>query len=89
MQIYLSDNLKKILVCASSNDAVNTITERLIDAIPSTDLLRYISFSYTMQNAPERMYKYVNIKNNDFYQPTLKDIQKFKIITTTLINAAR
>lgn len=80
-----------MLVCATSNDAVNAITNKLIEIapIPKTDLLRYVSYSYSMQNVSDLLRKYINVTRNEFYQPSLQNMQNMKIITTTLVNAAR
>lgn len=86
------NKMLKILVCASSNDAVNTITYKLIEneaPVLRANLLRYISYSYNMKNVRESLYQYANVKNNEFSHITFEDIMKRSIVTTTLINAAR
>lgn len=71
------------------NEAVNLIASRLVGHVQKMDLLRYVSFSYHPNNIPEDLMKYVNVKHGEFYQPTPEELEKCKIVATTLINAAR
>lgn len=79
----------RVLVCAPSNSAATEVTRRLVEHIPRTDMLRYLAPSYNYLEIPEEVVPYVNYTRGEFFHPTVDTLKQYKIVVSTLINAAR
>ncbi|RZC37172.1 helicase mov-10-B.1, partial [Asbolus verrucosus] len=78
----------RVLICTPSNNAANEVTKRLV-GIPTTDMFRYIAPSFPYNQIPQEIKKYINYKNGSYYGPTIADFQKYRILVTTVVSAAK
>lgn len=86
-QIYDLRRNDNILICAPSNHAADEVARRLVGTIPSTDLLRFIAASRSIQNIHKEVIEYSNFSQGFCTQ--IYDFTKYRIIISTLVNAAR
>ncbi|KAJ8977568.1 hypothetical protein NQ317_005417 [Molorchus minor] len=91
LQIWKNQPTARILVCAPSNTATNEIALRLVNKIPSTDILRLLGNIYGKDARLRELENIINVNKDDKlpYIPSLEDILKYRVVLTTLVTAAR
>ncbi|XP_045165133.2 putative helicase MOV-10 [Mercenaria mercenaria] len=90
-QIWKCTSSSHILACTPSNSAADLIAKRLIQHIPKSEIIRLNAASRSWAAVPEEI-KCVCNYNKDtrhFYYPRKSDLQKYRIIITTLVTAGR
>uniref|UniRef100_T1IYZ0 RNA helicase n=1 Tax=Strigamia maritima TaxID=126957 RepID=T1IYZ0_STRMM len=90
-QIWSLDNKSYILVCAPSNSACDTVTERLLDHIPASQMLRLFASSRDAVKISDRIMKCCNYNRSekDYYFPDKSQLKKYRILIMSLISSGR
>ncbi|GJQ87580.1 hypothetical protein Trydic_g17422 [Trypoxylus dichotomus] len=88
-QVWKTKPSSNILVCAPSNSVANEIALRLTEYVPKSELFRYMSVSFDMYNIPDKVLPFTNYDDGDFYTPTPAEIRGYRIVISTLTNAAK
>ena len=83
LQLTMADASAKILVCAPSDPAADTLVSRLRPHFGPGQLLRLNDPLRTFAEVPETLLMYCCIDNNRFSLPSFADIMKCRIVVTT------
>ncbi|EJC99752.1 P-loop containing nucleoside triphosphate hydrolase protein [Fomitiporia mediterranea MF3/22] len=87
-QIISRNQNARILACAPSNSAADTLTERL-SALKENELIRLVAPSRTESCIPKNVLKFTH-RNSDgiFVCPTVQELKTFRVIVSTCCNAS-
>ncbi|CAH0563803.1 unnamed protein product [Brassicogethes aeneus] len=88
-QIHRYEQNSRILVCGPSNSAVDELALKLLKNIPTSEMLRFVALSYSRSLKDSKLQEIVNVKHGEFFTPTIAQLQKYRIVLTTNINAAK
>lgn len=90
-QIWRCDTGSHILACTPSNSAADLIVKRLLQHIPKAEILRINAASRSWGGIPEEIKCVCNFnkETRHFYYPCKADLQKYRIIISTLVTAGR
>jgi len=78
-----------MLACAPSNTAADLLTERLVKHISKKDIIRVHASSRAVAAIPSTVKEVSNIREGKFFYPLLEQLDKYKVIVTTLVTAGR
>ncbi|XP_043932875.1 helicase MOV-10 isoform X2 [Protopterus annectens] len=80
-----------ILACAPSNSASDLLCQRLSEHVDKRLIYRIIASSRDYKMIPEDVKPYCNwdSQQESFVYPSIEDLQKYRIIITTLVTAGR
>ncbi|CAH0563853.1 unnamed protein product [Brassicogethes aeneus] len=88
-QIHKYEENSRILVCAPTNSAVDELALKLLKNIPTSEMLRFVALSYSRSLKDSKLQEIVNVKRGEFFTPTIEQLEKYRIVLTTNINAAK
>lgn len=89
IQLLKSDEgVSRILFCAPSDPAADTIVQRISAHFQPTELLRLNRPSRTFAEVPDRVLRFCCIENDKFDLPPLPQLQLYKIVVTTCRDAS-
>ena len=87
LQLLSQRTAKHILVCAPSDPAADTITERLKSTLKPSDMLRLCPASRTFAEVPGGLLPYCHIEGDRFGLPRFRQMMHFKVVVTTCRDA--
>ncbi|KAL9124953.1 MAG: hypothetical protein Q9217_005776 [Psora testacea] len=76
-----------ILLCAPSNPAADTLTERLRKYLTPKDMFRLNNCSRTFAEVPDTLLSYSCVQNEIFTIPPLKELLRKKVVVSTCRDA--
>lgn len=90
-QVWKCSACSHVLACTPSNSAADLIAKRLLQHIPKANILRLNAASRSWKAIPEEIKCICNYnkETQHFYYPRKIDLQKYKIVITTLVTAGR
>ncbi|XP_041837310.1 putative helicase mov-10-B.1 isoform X2 [Melanotaenia boesemani] len=90
-QVIRANQSARILACAPSNSACDTLCERLVPHMNSNEVYRMYAISRNPSSIPGILLKYSNWddKQGFFVFPEKEILMKYKVIVTTLFTAGR
>ncbi|XP_031638515.1 putative helicase mov-10-B.1 [Contarinia nasturtii] len=78
---------KNVLVCAQSNGACDEIAERLTAVLCEDELFRLYAKTFDVCKLNPLLVPYSNWTGQEFHYPSLKFLQKFRVLVCTLCTA--
>lgn len=85
-QIVRTTN-KSVLVCAASNAACDTITERLIDVLRKGEIFRMYAKSFKSVNIAAKIKPFSNFKDGEIKFSCLEYLYEQRVVVCTLTTA--
>jgi len=79
----------RMLACAPSNTAADLLAERLVKHISKRDIIRVHASSRILDAIPSVVKEVSNVRDGRFFYPLLEQLEKYKVIVTTLVTAGR
>lgn len=89
MQIEQKDTNNHILACASQNKDADLICQEIVKKVDKSKVLRMYAKCMDSNNVPRDLHDCCNLNGEKFFVPPKAKWMKYKIIVTTLFNAAR
>ena len=86
--IHNVDGIDHILFCAPSDQAADTLVQRLAPHLRLDELLRLNRASRTFAEVSDKVLLFCYIANNTFSLPPLRQMMKYRIVVTTCRDAA-
>lgn len=77
-----------VLVLAHSNSACDELTVRLLNVLRDGELFRCYAKSFDEKKIVAKVKPICNWQNGQFHIPAMKFLQKFRVVVSTLLNAA-
>ncbi|KAJ3177221.1 hypothetical protein HK101_010308, partial [Irineochytrium annulatum] len=87
-QVIRRDPHARVLACAPSHSAADTITRRLRDLLIPADLLRLISPRRSFIEVPEQLLPYTFSVDGTFDMPPLEQVLRARVVVCTCEDAA-
>ncbi|KIW04052.1 uncharacterized protein PV09_04871 [Verruconis gallopava] len=87
LQLLRSDSARHILICAPSDPAADTLTERLRTSLTPDELFRLNSPSRTFVEVADGLMAFCCIEDNHFSIPPFRTMMKYKVVITTCRDA--
>ena len=84
----VQDRKARVLLCAPSNAAADTLTRRLRARLTPSQLFRLNSDKRTFAEVPQTILQYCHVDNDKFGLPPIIDLMKFQVVVTTCLDAA-
>jgi hypothetical protein len=84
----IQDPKARVLLCAPSNAAADTLTRRLRTRLSPSQLFRLNSDKRTFAEVPQTILQFCHVGNDKFGLPPMVDLMNIQIVVTTCLDAA-
>lgn len=88
LQILQRDPNAKVLLCAPSNAAADTLVRRLKTQLLPKQMFRLNSDKRTFAEVPQTILPYCFVEDDKFALPPIKDLMQYQIVVTTCADSA-